>query len=55
MSKRDIVDHLDRLSDAQFEATYEDFRPLEFVESFVAHDAHHQDQIDGALARLKQK
>ena len=51
----DIVDHLDRLSDEEFAATYVNFRPQEFVESFVAHDAHHQDQIDGALARLKQK
>lgn len=51
----DLVTQLERLTDAQYEQTYEGrFCPREFVESFIAHDHHHQDQIDAALAHLKE-
>ncbi|HCN57235.1 MULTISPECIES: DinB family protein [unclassified Exiguobacterium] len=52
--RRELVTLLDRLTDEQYERTYEGtFQPKAFVESFIAHDHHHQDQIDAALARLK--
>ena len=53
--RSELVTQLGRLADAQYEQTYEGrFCPREFVASFIAHDHHHQDQIDAALARLKE-
>ncbi|MGX8176561.1 DinB family protein [Exiguobacterium artemiae] len=52
--RQELIAQLDRLTDAQYERTYEGaFQPKSFVASFIAHDHHHQDQIDAALARLK--
>ncbi|WP_114570176.1 DinB family protein [Exiguobacterium flavidum] len=51
--RRDIIEKLEKLSDAEYEKKYEDrFRPKGFAISFSDHDTHHQDQIDAALARL---
>ncbi|MCT4778884.1 MULTISPECIES: DinB family protein [Exiguobacterium] len=52
----ELVSSLDRLTDEQYDRRYEDrFQPRAFVESFIAHDHHHQEQIDAALARLKRR
>ncbi|WP_214853007.1 DinB family protein [Exiguobacterium sp. s166] len=52
--RQELIAQLDRLTDEQYERTYEGtFQPRSFVASFIAHDHHHQDQIDAALARLK--
>ncbi|AFS71294.1 DinB family protein [Exiguobacterium antarcticum] len=52
----ELVSSLARLTDEQYDRRYEDrFQPRAFVDSFIAHDHHHQEQIDAALARLKRR